>query len=368
MLLCVFSIPVSAETIDSSVYRVISQGYLIDYLGDKKGNVNLVCYPYNGQQESGEASSYFQFERTGNLTFFSGHSIRAQSNQILIPKGNDTVFVMTNISDKFKLDKPSDSTTDYIATFTHRANVTIKAYITYTDGQAKAVSGKVTTKSNGSKSIEMSFVPEKDVSEMYFSLTSTWSADEVSQYADEQYRNGYYLWDTLGTVYIGELDANGYQFDVRQQSEEAGLLSSILEWIKGIFDSIAELPGKLWKAIEDGLKALFVPDEDYIVGYKDRWEQLLEQKLGAVYQVINLTFESWERVTASDTTNTIKLPKTTIPLGNTDFSFGGYDVKIVPDGFEFLVDIIKTLVGGLCTILFINGLRKRYDEIMGVEE
>lgn len=48
------------------------------------------------------------------------------------------------------------------------------------------------------------------------------------------------------------------------------------------------------------------------------------------------------------------------------FTFGGYDVQIVPTGFDFIVNILKTVIGIVCTILCVNALRKKYDEVMGV--
>lgn len=184
----------------------------------------------------------------------------------------------------------------------------------------------------------------------------------------------------------GAFEGKPLIIDVSASSEESGILSGMLGWIQNLFNkvssgfdnlitgisnvfqAIADLPSKIWQFIENGLKSLFVPDAEYITGYKDRWEQLLSEKLGAVYQVVNITFESWDRITASDQTNTINIPQVSIPLGNSSFSFGGQDVPIVPEGFDWLATTIKTLLGGLCTILFINGLRKRYDEIMGVEQ
>lgn len=106
-----------------------------------------------------------------------------------------------------------------------------------------------------------------------------------------------------------------------------------------------------------------------MVGYKTKWETLLAEKLGAVYQVTEIIFGAWDDVQNADETNTITFPTVSIPLpDNNNFSFGGYDVKIVPDGFEAFVEVVKGAIGIACTFLFINGVRKRYDEVMGVRE
>lgn len=175
-------------------------------------------------------------------------------------------------------------------------------------------------------------------------------------------------------------DYTYYNLSISQPGEEEKLLGGILEKITGLWDTtkegfsnlvqgITELPQKIWSFIENGLKDLFVPDEEYLTTYKDKWDLLLENKFGAVYQVVNVTLDSWDKIQETDETNTIELPMVTIPLSaGQQFTFGGNQVQIVPSGFEWIVEIIKGLVAGLCTILFINGLRKRYDEVMGVEQ
>ena len=70
----------------------------------------------------------------------------------------------------------------------------------------------------------------------------------------------------------------------------------------------------------------------------------------------------------ADETDTIEFPQASINLSGTPFTFGGYSVKIVPEGFGVLVTAIKSIVAIVCTVAFVNGMRKRYDEIMGVEQ
>ena len=141
------------------------------------------------------------------------------------------------------------------------------------------------------------------------------------------------------------------------------------DFLENIFKSLGELPGKIWQYISDGLKSLFVPDEQEMVAYKDKWDELLAERFGAVYQAASLIVDSWSDVQESTQTHTIDMPEVTIPLpeGN-KFSFGGFAVQIVPSGFNPLVISVKSAIGIVCTFLFINGLRKRYDEVMGVEQ
>lgn len=178
-----------------------------------------------------------------------------------------------------------------------------------------------------------------------------------------------------------------YKIRVLQPSEEAGLLSGILGWIENIWNTvtdgftdmkngitnivnkITDLPRLLWEKIETGLKNLFVPDDEYIAGYKDNWDNLLASKLGAVYEVSAIIIDAFERIQLSDITNTINFPELTIPLpDDNEFTFGGYEVQIVPEGFEALVEACKLITSIICTLAFVNGLRNKYDEVMGVEK
>lgn len=140
-------------------------------------------------------------------------------------------------------------------------------------------------------------------------------------------------------------------------------------FLENIFDSITELPGKLWTLISDGLKSLFVPSEDDMVEYKDKWDELLSERFGAVYQAASVIVDFLDDLQDSTQTSSISVPVVTIPLlDGEEFSFGGFDVTIVPDRFTFLVVSARAIVGVVCTFLFVNGLRKRYDEVMGVEQ
>lgn len=243
----------------------------------------------------------------------------------------------------------------------------VYANLYYTDGSKEYQRAELTLRNDNTYDIKFSTELTKDLLSIQF----------VSNYT-------FNLSNPLGTFnisgYVGEWNDNYYRVSVDITPEEVGLLSGILsgitsgfsalgEKISGVFDAIEELPSKIWEFIENGLKSLFVPDEEYIAGYKDRWEELLADRLGAVYQVVQITFGAWEEVGTADETNTITFPELSIPLpDNNSFTFGGYDVQIVPDGFTVVVDILKMMVGIACSFLFINGLRKRYDEVMGVEK
>ena len=184
--------------------------------------------------------------------------------------------------------------------------------------------------------------------------------------------------NTYVTMWAGTYEG-AIKMSLSQPSEEAGLLSGIISWVKTIagdvssgfanmVKGITELPQKLWDLISDGLKNLFVPDDEYMSGYSDKWDELLSQRFGAIYDVATIIRDFVGDIGVSDSTNTIYIPSVSLNSVGIPFSFGGYDVQVVPDGFSVLVEICKKILSIACTFMFINGLRKRYDEIMGVEQ
>lgn len=245
----------------------------------------------------------------------------------------------------------------------------VQGNLLYSDSTTETITASVEKDRNGYYLINYDFTADKDVSQIYFQLfsedlpstalgKSVTVTMETGEPTLEQEVNTNIVWGSLASEI---------------QSEESGWLAKIWQKLTNGFsemvDAITGLPAKIWGYIEDGLKSLFIPDEEFIVSYKEKWEELLADKFGAVYQVVNVTLESWDRITNSDETNAIEFPKVTIPLpDDNEFSFGGYDVKIVPDGFGALATACKMIAGIVCTILFVNGLRKRYDEVMGVEQ
>lgn len=247
----------------------------------------------------------------------------------------------------------------------------IYALITYVDGTTERIEVSATIDSDMSLDISFKFIPTLNVQrfDVYVETDLASRITDAEQYTKIEF-----------TSYLGEVKGdNKYNFDIEIQSEEATLLGGILGWIQNIFNKmgdtfdklvdigeyISELPSKIWGYIENGLKALFIPNSEDIEQFSAKMDTLLESKLGAVYQVSNTVIEAWERIQESDETDTINFPEATINLpDNNTFTFGGYNVKIVPDGFTFIVTTVKMVVGIVCTIAFVNGLRKKYDDVM----
>lgn len=362
-----FSINANAESVDIGEYQVTHSSTVQSVYND------LNVKPNDGIEQKREKPFTMSTNILKNVSWYNTHTVKKTNNTILVEGGKDIKVKIENIYHSLYL-APYD-TSDNILTGRYITDIgTYYCYFTHTDGTISMAEDEnvSVTISGKNMSVTITGTTKKDVSSVTF--TTGYSFSNINSYL-----TGYTKWQV--TTYTGEFNGdNTYQVSVTQSSEEAGLLSGLIEWVKQIFDrigegfsnvvnSIVELPGKIWDKIKAGLEELFVPGDQYITIWKENINQMLYVKFGAVYEVIGIMQDSWVDVLTSDVTNTISLPETTIDLPeNETFSFGGYDVLIVPEGFEWLATIIKTLLSCICTVMLVNGLRERYDEVMGVEE
>lgn len=145
------------------------------------------------------------------------------------------------------------------------------------------------------------------------------------------------------------------------------VVDNVKNGFANVVKGITELPQKLWNLIAEGLKNLFVPDEDYMTTYSDEWDELLSSRFGAIYQSGQIIQEFGDALDYADQTDTIHMPEVSLHDVGVPFTFGGYDVQIVPSGFRKYTGGLKGIISIVCTFMFVNGLRKRYDEVMGVK-
>lgn len=369
LLLGVSSLPANAAEQPSNY--VVYQQSRISINGSSTTMGGLEFFPDNNTVESKEISKTFKGSNSKDYVSTS-LVLDNDDSSPLVAGGRKVKITINNIYNSF-LFEGFDGSGEVMEEKYYNKPTRASCSILYFDGTKETVVPEVTY-INGKRYISASvtFEAKADIKDVTFNFFIDGISEFTSWYATNGYRVISYLGEILGDTYIN--------ISIERSSEEAGLLSGILGWIKNTFDavtsgfsnvvlSITELPAKIWEKISDGLKGLFVPDEEYLAGYKDRWSELLSDRLGAVYQVVEVTFGAWDRVTESDKLDTINMPEVTIPLPeDNEFSFGGYDVKIVPDGFDILATTVKSIVGVVCTLAFINGIRKRYDEIMGVHQ
>ena len=140
--------------------------------------------------------------------------------------------------------------------------------------------------------------------------------------------------------------------------------------LKGILSGITELPSKIWNLVENGLKGLFVPTEAQMTEVKGQWDTLLSDRFGGLYQTVQLIDDyasTFKEPSASK--NSIDFPEFRLNVGSeSEFVLQAHDVQIVPDRFSFLVDVVKTIISIIATCLFVNGLRNKFERLVGGQE
>ena len=185
---------------------------------------------------------------------------------------------------------------------------------------------------------------------------------------------GSYLVCGAGTYLyaVDDVDVPGdpaYEFEFAVNSVSVtpvstdGLLSGIIGWLRNIWNKLTALPGQIADSIVSGIKSLFVPDEDSFIAFKDSFSDLLSSRFGAVYESMSIMDSFFDSLKASSTNDTFTIPEVTINVG-VPFKFGGWEVDIVPDKFDFLADACKWLISVAVTFFFVKGMRKRLEEVL----
>lgn len=390
MLLTAFSLTVNAEELKVKTYSIEQTTFI-------KTSSSSVCNGYLIFTPNDDVLDYFEY-RLYDPSFSTYYNLKNDSTYVteyifsyndsspILDSGKNYELKFTNlyysayidsVSVPYYIDSP-DSLTVYGIDSTGAYHYIEK----YSMWQNLAKTGF---------DVLFDFAPTKDISKIVIVAES--SISNTLPNASNNF--------TIGiTSYLGEFDGDDrFQFKLEYETEEeqyakesVGLLDSIKNGISNLFSSILELPQKIWSYIsqgfenlitkiielpdrlwttfQDGIYVLFVPDEGFFDDYKEDWDILLNEHLGCVYEVANMGVELFGNiVTPDDPYPYVSLPEVTIPLPDDEsFTFGGYEVLVVPEGFEFLAEAVQTIVGIVCVTLFVNGLYKRYEEFMGVEK
>lgn len=148
-------------------------------------------------------------------------------------------------------------------------------------------------------------------------------------------------------------------FDILQVEYDYNTGQSFLE---RIFSWLKSIP----QALKNAVVSLFVPDQDQILEIKDRFILLLDTRFGAIYDSTNIV-ENFTKVFTfeeDDTMDQIYFRPLSVNLAGADFTFGGWNVDVVPEGFEGIIDTLKLLVNITCTFMFVNAMRKKLEALL----
>lgn len=156
---------------------------------------------------------------------------------------------------------------------------------------------------------------------------------------------------------VGSLEQNGEKLDdingsVQQNGEKLDELNT----------EVKSLPEK----ILDGIKGLFIPTEEEMIEIRDKWDLLMQERFGALYQAGDIVKDLAEEFTYKGEQTTIKFPTVNVNLKGSFFRFGGWTVNLIPsESTKNLLTTVKLIIGIVCTLLFINMLRNKFNKIVG---
>lgn len=164
--------------------------------------------------------------------------------------------------------------------------------------------------------------------------------------------------DNASKEITGAIEANGEKLDdINGSVQENG------EKLDNIEAEVKSLPEK----IIDGIKGLFIPSEEAMISIRDKWDALMAERFGALYQAGSFISDFAENFRNYGTKRYLSFPEVTVTLAGTEFSFGGWsNVSMIPLKFQTIIDnYLKPIIGIVATFAFVVMLRNKFDKIVG---
>lgn len=121
---------------------------------------------------------------------------------------------------------------------------------------------------------------------------------------------------------------------------------------------ITSLPGKIASAIIDGIKSLFVPSEEDLTEIKDKYESMLSEKLGFIWQAFDLltTFVGdLQTNLESGEAYEFNFPGVSVPINGEEFVFvPETPVSLENELMDVLRPVLGTIVSAVAVMAFVN--------------
>ena len=123
-------------------------------------------------------------------------------------------------------------------------------------------------------------------------------------------------------------------------------------------EEITSLPGKIASAILDGIKSLFVPSEEDLTEIKDKYESMLSEKLGFVWQAFDLltTFVGdLQTSLESGEAYEFNFPGVKLPMQGEEFVLVPETAVSLDNGLmDVLRPVLGTVISMIAVIAFVN--------------
>ncbi len=343
MLLCFTAFSVAADTVDASSFKVSYDVWEDQGLSDSTDIDNGAI----GYKEYTKILRGF----SNPLKIHHMLTVSDKTSQPIFREGKKYNFTADNFYFSIKY------TTEDGEWFFVDPSTTIQIYrvrLRYVDGTNETITGDVVYNARlKTFTLKSSFVPKKDVHSIQFQFNHT---DDVLA---SSVNPNVGLSEIGFEIGYGTLPESPYGLEITVESEEVGLLSGILGKITDLFNSIVQLPQKIWEFVENGLKTLFVPENvidpetgkevSYFTMYFDDWNTWMEDHFGILYFPFQVFFDLLDKVVnfTPPTNPTITFPGLSI-MGQEFLKPIHYDFSVIPipwlqgahDLYLFAVDAI----------------------------
>lgn len=138
------------------------------------------------------------------------------------------------------------------------------------------------------------------------------------------------------------------------------IVAPIVEWGGKLLDGINALPDK----IAEALKAVIVPSDSAVQNMGQQSEELAQDRFGGAYEGALIIDEFASQLRPQQATQILTVPVVNLDILGVPFPLGGWEVDLVPDGSELIVETCKILIDIVATLAFVNGLRNRLERTL----
>lgn len=143
-------------------------------------------------------------------------------------------------------------------------------------------------------------------------------------------------------------------------NQTTSITNSISSWGQSLKDSIDALPDKIAEALKD----LVVPEDGAIESMATKSEELVSDRFGGVFEGAQIVDNWASQLEAQAATQILTIPVVNMNILGKIFPIGGWEVDLVPDGFEVIFESVKLIIDILATAAFINGIKSRLERTL----
>lgn len=119
-------------------------------------------------------------------------------------------------------------------------------------------------------------------------------------------------------------------------------------------------------AIGNTITGLMVPDPQELQTVTQEFNTVMENKLGAVYQIGGYGSALFGSIQNASATDTITFPGVSVPVGSGEtFTIDSAEVSIFPSGLSVLQNCVKVIVTGAIVSAWFLGLQGYYNKFFG---